>query len=88
MKRDPRMVERKKTGLAKARKRVRHLFSTCTSHSSLRCCSTPGLSGDLRLFVTFAHTVFPFRISMLTGLLYQAWQTVDSCVKFLLITKE
>ncbi|KAF8482640.1 ribosomal protein S9/S16-domain-containing protein [Russula ochroleuca] len=27
MKRDPRMVERKKTGLAKARKRVSHLFS-------------------------------------------------------------
>jgi hypothetical protein len=26
MKRDPRMVERKKTGLAKARKRVSHLF--------------------------------------------------------------
>lgn len=31
MKRDPRMVERKKTGLAKARKRVSHLFSL---HSS------------------------------------------------------
>ena len=27
MKRDPRMVERKKTGLAKARKRVSHIVS-------------------------------------------------------------
>jgi small subunit ribosomal protein S9 len=31
MKRDPRMVERKKTGLAKARKRVSHLFSVYSS---------------------------------------------------------
>jgi small subunit ribosomal protein S9 len=33
MKRDPRMVERKKTGLAKARKRVSHLFSVHSSPS-------------------------------------------------------
>lgn len=34
MKRDPRMVERKKTGLAKARKRASHLFSVHSSPSS------------------------------------------------------
>jgi len=44
------MVERKKTGLAKARKRVSHLFSVDmhNSHSSLPYFSTPGLSGDLK----------------------------------------
>jgi small subunit ribosomal protein S9 len=46
MKRDPRMVERKKTGLAKARKRVRRVFFVY-SRSSLRFFSTPGLSVDL-----------------------------------------
>jgi hypothetical protein len=45
---------------------VRHLFSMNTSRSSLRYFSTPGLSGDLRSFVTFAHTILPFRISVLT----------------------
>ena len=66
MKRDPRMVERKKTGLAKARKRVRQLFSMYTSHSSLGFFSTLGLSDDLQLFATFANIAFPFRISVLT----------------------
>lgn len=33
MKRDPRMVERKKTGMAKARKRVGHIFSVYSSPS-------------------------------------------------------
>ena len=49
MKRDPRMVERKKTGLAKARKAVCHLASFWYA---LRCAdsvndSTPGSSGSL-----------------------------------------
>ena len=65
MKRDPRMVERKKTGLAKARKRVSHLCSTHSSRFSLRYFSTPGLSGDIRLFVSFAHGIYPLPISVI-----------------------
>jgi Ribosomal protein S9/S16 len=37
MKRDPRMVERKKTGLAKARKRVSYLFSVLFSFLNDLC---------------------------------------------------
>jgi hypothetical protein len=85
MKRDPRMVERKKTGLAKARKRVRQLLSMHTSRSSLRYFSTPGLSGDPRFFVTLTILYSSFKYQCL---LCRVRQMVDSCVKVLLITKK
>ena len=46
MKRDPRMVERKKTGLAKARKRVSHIFLVDSSRLLTTFFSTPGLSAE------------------------------------------
>lgn len=54
MKRDPRMVERKKTGLAKARKRVSHPFFMHSRPSQNDFFSTPGSSADLGPLVIFA----------------------------------
>ena len=52
MKRDPRMVERKKTGLAKARKRVSLFFLSTLLRSLTAFLSTLGSNVDLRLAIS------------------------------------
>jgi ribosomal protein S9 len=66
MKRDPCMVERKKTGLFKAWKWVSHLFS-CTT-------LIPHYLISVRLSIAYVPLQYQC-------LLCQAWKMVDSCVK-------
>ena len=62
IRRDPRMVERKKTGLAKARKRVRLSFPNPTNLFSLPTLhSTPGSSANLiQIFLRFVGNTIPY----------------------------
>ncbi len=63
IRRDPRMVERKKTGLAKARKRVRFKWYKVLEILHIPC-STHGSSGSLlRIIIYIMCAAFTYNIN-------------------------
>lgn len=66
LRRDPRMVERKKPGLAKARKRVCIFIPVSLLPFAYRACSMPGSSGSY-LYVFSSAYVVPFPSSFRTS---------------------